>query len=127
MAKRIVNRRELRAEYEAAEAREQERKKKKGDEEEDLEGGEEEAAEAEEEEAPKKKKPAAKEAKPKRSRAPKVVRQRMVWVVCDNSHKQVGESFPYPRRKDAEDLAARLSAEKKSTYFVQPKKEDMKE
>ena len=132
MAKRIVNRRELRAEYEAAEAREQEQRKRKKDdeEEEEPEEGEEEAeevAEEEEEEAPKKKKKPAKEAKPKRSRTPKVVRQRVVWVVCDNSHKRVGESFPFPRRKDAEELAARLSAEKKSTYFVQPAKEPIEE
>src|SRR5262249_50061185 len=121
---RIVNRRELRAQHDAYEAREQDRQP--DDEDVDAEDEEEEASAEAEEEAPKEKKAKpAKEAKPKRSRAAKVVRQRLVWVVFDNSNKRIGEPFPYPQKQAAEDKAAQLSAEKKSTYFVQPVKEPM--
>lgn len=115
MAKgRIRNRMELRADYEAAER--QRKETQEPDEavvaDESSEGGK---------AAPKKKK--AKETKPKRSRTAKITRQRIVWVVYDNSNKKVGETFPYPQKQAAEELAARLSAEKKTTYFVQPLKE----
>ncbi len=145
MARRILNRKDLRADFEAAEAR------RKGDQEEDVEEGEEvededeeeeeedeeEAAEGEEEggeedeeEAPpkKKKKPAkpAKEPKPKRVRTPKHVRQKVVWVVFDNSSKKIA-SYDYPRKKEADEHAARLKAEKNQTFFVQPVKENIEE
>ena len=146
MARRILNRKDLRADFEAAEAR------RKGDDEEDLEEGEdvededededeedeEEAAEGEEEgggdeddeEAPpkKKKKPAkpVKEPKPKRVRTPKHIRQKVVWVVFDNSSKRIA-AYDYPKKKEAEEHAARLKAEKNQTYFVQPVKENMEE
>jgi hypothetical protein len=116
---------ELRAEHDAYEAR-----KKDDTESEDEEEGEPEAAEAsegEEGEAPTavkaKKKPAAKEAKP-RKKVQKATRKRVVWVVFDNSNKKI-QTFEYTRKQAAEDLAAKLSAEKKSTYFVQPVKEEM--
>jgi hypothetical protein len=149
MGRRILNRKDLRADYEAAEAR------RKGEDEEDVEEGEEgedededededegeEAAEGEEEggggggdeedeeEAPpkKKKKPAkVKEPKPKRVRTPKHVRQKVVWVVFDNSSKKIA-AYDYPKKKEAEDHAARLKAEKNQTFFVQPVKENMEE
>jgi hypothetical protein len=146
MARRILNRKDLRADFEAAEAR------RKGDEEEDVEEGEdvededededeeaeEESAEGDEEgrgdeddeEAPpkKKKKPAkpVKEAKPKRVRTPKHVRQKVVWVVFDNSSKRIA-AYDYPKKKEAEEHAARLKAEKNQTFFVQPVKENMEE
>jgi hypothetical protein len=128
MAKRTRNRMELRDQYEAAEAREKDRAK--GEEEEGVE----EAAEAAEDEAGEeaaplkkaKKKAAPKAAKPKRTRTAKVVRQKVVWVVLDNSSKPI-QTFPYPQKKEADDLAAKLAADKKSTYFVQPKKEAMEE
>jgi hypothetical protein len=145
MARRILNRKDLRADFEAAEAR------RKGDEEEDVEDEgeeeddedeeedeEEEGAESDEEggggeddeEAPpkKKKKPAkpAKEPKPKRVRTPKHVRQKVVWVVFDNSSKKIA-SYDYPKKKEAEEHAARLKAEKNQTFFVQPVKENIEE
>ena len=146
MARRILNRKDLRADFEAAEAR------RKGDDEEDVEEGEdaededededeedeEEAAEGDEEgggdeddeEAPpkKKKKPAkpVKEPKPKRVRTPKHIRQKVVWVVFDNSSKRIA-AYDYPKKKEAEEHAARLKAEKNQTYFVQPVKENMEE
>ena len=61
-----------------------------------------------------------------RSRTPKVVRQKVVWAVFNNSNQRVA-SFDYPKKKEAEDHAAKLSADKKQTFFVQPVKEPMEE
>src|SRR6266568_3753749 len=112
MARRILNRKDLRADYEAAERRKSE------DEEE------------EEEVAPKKRKP-AKEPKAKakakpRSRAAKITRMKVVWGVFNNSNQRVAV-YEYPKRKEADDHAARLTADKKSTHFVQPVKEPIEE
>jgi len=105
------------------------------DEEEDEEEAEEEAeAEAEpddegddeggdeDEDAPKKKKkkpvkPAKPKAKP-RTRTPKIVRQKAVWQVCNNSATPVA-TYEYPKRKEAEEHAAKLTTDKKQTHFVQ--------
>jgi hypothetical protein len=158
MAGRIRNRKELRADYEAAERRkteagEAEETEEEGEEEEEEEeegeGGEEEAAvESEEgegedeegggddddEDAPKKKKKVAK-AKPKpvkakttksRSRSAKVVRMKVVWAVFNNSNQRIA-TYDYPKRKEADDHAAKLTADKKSTHFVQPVKEPIEE
>jgi len=142
MGRRILNRKDLRADYEAAERRkgddeevEDEEEKEKDEDEDEAEGDEdaEEAVdEAEDEEepapAPKKKKP-VKEPKPKakpRSRAAKIVRMKVVWAVFNNSNQRVA-AFEYPKRKEAEDHAAKLTADKKSTHFVQPVKEPIEE
>jgi hypothetical protein len=133
MAKgRIRNRLELRANIEAAERRERGEDEREDEEEEEEAGAageereaEEGEAEEEEAEAPKKKKPAAKTTKP-RTRAPKHVRLKMVWGVFNNSHQRVA-TFEYPKRKEAEEHAAKLAADKKSTFFVQPIKEQMEE
>jgi hypothetical protein len=149
MARRILNRKDLRADFEAAEARRKDddedvEDEEEGDEDEDEdeeEGDEAEEAEAEpgaepdgdedeEEVKPvkKKKKPAkvVKEPKPKRVRTPKHVRQRVVWVVFDNSSKRIA-AYDYPKKKEAEEHAARLKAEKNQTFFVQPVKEPIEE
>jgi hypothetical protein len=141
MARRVLNRRDLRDQYDAAERRKDDDEREEGDEEEgeeeeesaeaSEEGGDEEGGdeEGDEEEAPKKKKkPEPKEAKPKRSRTAKVVRQRVVWGVFNNSNQRVA-TYPYPQKKDAEEHAARLKAESKTgqTHFVQPVKEPMEE
>jgi hypothetical protein len=137
MARRILNRKDLRADYEAAERRKGEDEEldeeAEQDEEEDEEAGDEQAGEAtdedeDEEEAPKKRKPAA-EPKPKakpRSRAAKITRLKVVWGVFNNSNQRVAV-YPYPKRKEADEHAARLTADKKSTHFVQPVKEPMEE
>lgn len=148
MGRRILNRKELRADYEAAERKEDEETDETEeevddegeDEEEDAEGeegdAEEEASEDEEEgdedeEAPKKRKKVAKpkpKAKPKakpRSRT-KVVRMKVVWGVFNNSNARIA-TYEYPKRKEAEEHAARLTADKKLTHFVQPVKEPMEE
>jgi hypothetical protein len=134
MARRILNRKDLRADYEAAERRKQE-DEVEGDEEEaddedeeeaeaTEEGGEEE--DEEDEEAPVKKKKPVKEAKPKRTRTPKQVRQKVVWYVFNNSNQKVA-TYPYAQKKEAEEHAARLKADKNQTYFVQPVKEPIDE
>ncbi|HEY7326192.1 MAG TPA: hypothetical protein VH592_01025 [Gemmataceae bacterium] len=141
MARRILNRKDLRADYEAAERRKQEDDEdEEEDEEEETdeseeeveaaeEEGEEEAEEEEEEAPPKKKKKAApKEPKPKRSRAAKQVRMKVVWGVFNNSNQCVAK-FDYPKRKEADDHAAKLAAAKTppQPFFVQPVKEPMEE
>ncbi len=133
MARRILNRKDLRADYEAAERRRQEDEvegEDEGDDEEeeeeaqtDAEAGDEEAAE----EAPKKPKKPAKETKAKpRSRSAKVVRMKVVWGVFNNSNQMV-KTFDYPRKKDAEEHAAHMQSEKKQTFFVQPVRQPIEE
>jgi hypothetical protein len=136
--RRTLNHKELRADYEAAERRKQEAGEGEDEEleDEDEDEDEEEASDEDEgeggdedDEAPAKKpkkKAAPKEAKPKRVRTPKVVRQKVVWAVFNNSNQRVA-SFDYPKKKEAEDHAAKLSADKKQTFFVQPVKEPMEE
>jgi hypothetical protein len=123
MARRTLNHKALRADFDAAERR----KGAKGDEEPDKEAGGEAAAE-DAEAAPKKKKKAAapKTPKPKRTRTPKVIRQRVVWGVFNNSNARVA-TYPYPQKKEADDHAAKLKADKGTTFFVQPVKEPIEE
>ncbi len=151
MGRKILNRKGLRADYDAAERRKQdeeeveetEEEEEEADEEEEKEVDEEEGEEKEkekekekvkededEEEAPKKRKAAVKPAKPakakSRSRTPKIVRMKVVWGVFNNSNQRVA-TFDYPKRKDANDLADKLTTDKKVTHFVQPVKEPMEE
>jgi hypothetical protein len=141
---RTQNRLEKRAEHEAYERRqaEDEEDREDDEEEDEDEGDEEEAAAdeeagdeeepADEEEAPrpKKKKAPPKEKEPKkakpRSRAAKVTRMKLVWGVFNNSNVRVA-TYEYPKRQDADEHAARLTADKKSTHFVQPVKEPIEE
>jgi hypothetical protein len=134
MGRRILNRKELRADYDAAERRkgdeeEQDLTEEEEDEEEEEQASDEESGEEEEEkeEAPKKKKAAPKTTKAKpRSRSAKVTRMRVVWGVFDNSNRCV-TTYPYPQRQAAIDHAAKLTADKKNTHFIQPVKEPIEE
>jgi hypothetical protein len=151
MGRRILNRRELRDDFEAAERQKtteddvEEEEDEDEDEDEEGEGEAEGEADAEadeeggagddeedEEEAPKKKRKApAKVAKPKakpksRSRSAKVTRMKVVWGVFNNSNQRVAV-YDYPKRKEADEKAAQLTADKKSTHFVQPVKEAIEE
>jgi len=148
MARRILNRKEMRADFDAAEQRTKDEDEtadeEEGDEEEDEEGdeeegeeesdeeGEEEAGGDDDDEAPKKKKPKKVKAPPKpkatksRARTVKVVRMRVVWGVFNNSHQMVA-SYEYPKKADAEAHAAKLMADKRQTHFVQPVKEPIEE
>ncbi len=109
MARRTLSHKALRADFDAAERRK-------------TEAGEGTKSGQETEAAPAKKKPASKTASPKRARTTKAVRQRVVWGVFNNSNTRV-ETFPFPQKQKAEEYAAKLKAEKGSTFFVQPVKE----
>jgi cobalamin biosynthesis protein CobT len=135
--RRILNRKDLRADYEAAERRkaeDEEDDEEEGDEDEDEaeaeaeeEAGDE--AEEEEEEAPKKKrKTPSKESPSRRSRSAKQVRMKVVWGVFNNSNQRVA-TFDYPKKQEALDHAAKLQAAKNppQPFFVQPVKEPMEE
>ncbi len=145
MARKILNRKDLRNAYDEAERRKEEDDEvEEGDEEETEDEEEEEGDEEEEEpseddeeetdeEAPPKRKADKAKAKAKatpkpktRSRTPKVVRQRVVWGVFNNSHQMVA-SYAYPKKTEAFDHASRLTTDKRSTHFVQPVKEPMEE
>lgn len=105
--------------------------------EDDAGGDDDDAGDDDDEDAPKKKKKKAKvkapvKAKVKKApakRKPKVVkevRQRAIWVVFDNGSKRVG-TFPYPQKKEAEELMAAKMEEKKTTFFIQLIKEPIEE
>ena len=145
---------DLRREADALEAREREgtpaevvEDEDEDEEEEDEEGEEGEEGEAEgeadpdaeasdeddeDEDAPKKKKKAKAKVKAvkapakKRTRAVKEVRMRATWVVFDNAGKRAG-AFPYPQKKEAEELLAAKIEEKKTTFYIQLVKEEIKE
>jgi hypothetical protein len=141
--KRTLNYRELRSyDDEGGEERKKdedevddEEEEEDEDEEADEEADEETDEEADEEEdepvvkAPKKKAApkAPKAPKPKRTRAGKVVRLRVVWGVYNNSNQRVAV-FDYAKKNEAEAHAAKLTEDKKGqTFFVQPIKEPMEE
>ncbi len=143
MARKILNRKDLRNAYDEAERRKEEDDEVEEGDEEEAEDEEEEEGDDEEEEPseddeeetdeeapPKRKAVKAKvKATPKpktRSRTPKVVRQRVVWGVFNNSHQMVA-SYAYPKKTEAFDHASRLTTDKRSTHFVQPVKEPMEE
>jgi hypothetical protein len=144
MGKRILNRKELRADFDAAERtkgddedvaedeggdedEEEEEEKAEGDEDEEAAGAEEDEEVAVKPVKKKKAVKAPKVAKPKsRSRAAKVTRQRVVWGVFNNSHQCIA-TYEYPKRADAEAHAAKLMTDKKTTHFVQPVKEPIEE
>ncbi len=150
MGRRILNRKELRADYDAAERRGKEDDELEEEEEEEEEGDEEEGGEEEEEEGEheeeeggeddealdiiKKKKKPVKAPKPakapakgkSRARSAKVTRMKVVWGVFNNSNQPVAV-YDHPKRKEADEHAARLTADKKQTHFVQPMKEPFEE
>lgn len=72
---------------------------------------------------PKKKAPAKPKAPSKRTRTPKEVRMKAVWVVFDNAGKRV-DTFPFPQKADAEELLAKKLEEKK-TFYLQLVKEHL--
>jgi hypothetical protein len=104
MAKRTINRRELRDQAEAAGK---------------LSSGAADSAEGKKKGKEAKKKTAA---KPKRSKTKLVVRKRLLWGVFSASMKEEGR-FPFAEREAAENRAAELSAKHKRTFFIQPIKE----
>jgi hypothetical protein len=99
MAKKILNRKELRAQNDEAEAAESGEKK------------------------PAKKAPAKRKS---RAKTPKEVRLKAFWAVYNQSMKPVVK-FEYNERKYADKKAAELSASGKSPHFVQLLKEVIEE
>jgi hypothetical protein len=141
MARRILNRRELRKQADDAEAREstQDSEDDEDDEAEDTDDSgededEESGAETEDgddDEAPrpakkpaKAKAPAKKASKPRKAKA--APRMRARWGVFDSSMKQVA-IFDYNQRAAADAKAAELAAKKNGTFFLQIVKEPMPE
>jgi hypothetical protein len=98
MARRTLNRRELRAEAEAAEAM-----------------GLLKEADGRREARPRGE-PAP---RPKPAAAP---RMRLIWTVCDVGGRPVA-TFPYASKADAETLVAELKAKGKGTFFIRSVKE----
>ncbi len=105
MARKLLNRKELREENEAAE-RDSKTKKK-------AVKGEDEA----------KKKPVKRKS---RAKTAKEVRLKAFWGVFNQSMKRVA-LFEYSQRKQAEKKANELSTSAKSPHFIQPVKEVIQE
>jgi len=105
MARKILNRKELREETDAAE-REGKAKKKVAKTEEDG-----------------KKKPVKRKS---RAKTAKEVRLKAFWGVFNQSMKRVA-LFEYSQRKQADKKAAELSTSAKTPHFVQPVKEVIEE
>ncbi|TWT88275.1 hypothetical protein Mal64_17540 [Pseudobythopirellula maris] len=100
MARKVVSRKDLRAEADAAEAQEKEA-------------------------APKKKKKAPAKRK-SRAKAAAEVRLKAFWGVFNQSLKRVA-LYDYSQKKEAEKKAEELTAKGKSPHFVQPVKEIIEE
>jgi hypothetical protein len=99
MARKVINRKEKRAEIEAAEAAEATEKKVV------------------------KKTPAKRKS---RAKAAKEVRLKAFWGVFNQSLRRVA-LYDYSEKKEAEKKAEELSASGKSPHFVQPVKEAIEE
>ncbi len=60
----------------------------------------------------------------RRPRPAPTARMRVVWAVCDISGRTVA-TFEYPHKADAEALAAELKARGKGNHFIRSVKEPM--
>lgn len=106
MARKVLNRKELREESDAAERAEPKGKKK-----------------AVKPDGEAKKKPTKRKS---RAKTAKEVRLKAFWGVFNQSMKRVA-LFEYSQRKQADKKAAELSTSAKSPHFVQPVKEVIEE
>jgi hypothetical protein len=111
MARKVVNRKELRAENDAAEALKADAK---AEDTEAGEGGGKKKAKAKGEKAPAKRKSRAKSTEPER--------KRLFWGVFNQSLKRVA-LFEFTQEKAARAKATELSASGKSPHFVQKVKD----
>ena len=118
MARKILNRRELRNAADAAERLEDD-EEVEAEVDEESEGGEEEEAKP----APKKKAPAKRKS---RAKAAKEVRLKAFWGVFSQSLKRVAV-FEYHQRAQADKKAADMSESAKTPHFVQLVKEVIEE
>jgi len=103
MARKILNRRELREDFDSAER---------------TEGQEEEAPKAKEKKAPAKRK--------SRAKAAKEVRLKAFWGVYNQTLRRIS-LFDYSQRAEADKKAAELSESQKTPHFVQLVKEVIEE
>ena len=136
MPRRTLNRMEKRAEYEAYEATQGAKSEADEDLEEETEDEDDEAEASDEEdgeelgddEEPKKKKASkAPEARVRSlTRTAKLPRLKLVWGVFNNSNQCVAR-YDYPKKREADEHAARLQSEKRQIFFVQPIKEPIDE
>lgn len=118
MARKTMNRKELRRQAEAAEELEEEEIEDEvddGDDADDDESGDDE----DEPKAKKKKAPAKKKT---RVKTPKEVRLKAFWGVFNQSMKRVA-LFEYSEKKAAQKKADELSTSQKTPHFIQPVKE----
>jgi len=114
MARKVVNRKELRAQNDAAEAREKTKKPTK-----------EKTPKAKKEKAPKDpSKVAAK--KPSRKKTAKEARMKAYWGVYNQGMKRLA-MFEYSDKKAAEKKAADLMASSRTNHFIQLVKEAITE
>jgi hypothetical protein len=97
MARRTLNRHELRAAVDAAEAR---------------------GLNISEEHGPRA------EPSDRRPKSEATTRMRVVWAVCDVGGRTI-HTFEYPNKADAEALASQLKAKGKGNHFVRSIKEPM--
>jgi len=109
MARKILNRKELREESDAAERAAPKAKKK--------------AVKAVKADGTVKKKPVKRKS---RAKTAKEVRLRAFWGVFNQSMKRVA-LFEYSQRRQAEKKAAELTARGKTPHFIQPVKEVIEE
>jgi hypothetical protein len=114
MARKVVNRKELRAQNDAAEAREKTGKK----------STKEKPVKAKKEKAAKDPTKAAK--KPSRRKTAKEARMKAYWGVYNQSMKRLA-LFEYSDRKAAEKKAADLVASSRTNHFIQLVKEAITE
>jgi hypothetical protein len=114
MARKVINRRELRNQADAAEARE-----------EDLEetGIEAEGDEEEGEAKPKKKKAAKRKS---RAKSAEPARLKLFWGVFNQASKRIAK-YDFTQKKQADAKAAELSAAGKNQHFVAKVKEAVEE
>jgi hypothetical protein len=113
MARKTVNRKELRAQNDAAEARE----KKKPTKEKTAKAKKEKPVKEAKEKAPK---------KPSRKKVAKEVRMKAYWGVFNQAMKRLA-MFEYADKKAAEKKAADLAASSRTTHFIQLVKEAITE
>jgi hypothetical protein len=115
MARKVINRRELREQADAAEARE-----------EDKEEGAEAAGDDEEGEAKPTKKKKAPAKRKSRAKSAEPARLKLFWGVFNQASKRIAK-YDFTQKKMAEAKAAELSAGGKNQHFVAKVKEPVEE
>lgn len=115
MARKVINRRELREQADAAEAREEDRE----DEEAEASGDEDDG-----EEKPVKKKKAAK--RKSRAKSAEPARLKLFWGVFNQASKRIAK-YDFTQKKQADAKAAELSSGGKNQHFVAKVKEPVED